>query len=122
MPWCFLPEQSVAGMQAVVMGVVPHLTPYFYNWPVRIWPICRPKGAVGTYSPRFRGQWSYHIPAWPLCSLWWGDNWPGGAPGTDPPKTGVLECASSRTSARSRTWELGTFLLHTNHLRTAQVF
>jgi hypothetical protein len=40
---------------------------------------------------------------WPLCSLWWRDNWPHGAPGTDPPKIGVLECASSRTSARSRT-------------------
>jgi hypothetical protein len=32
---------------------------------------------------------------------------------TDPPKIGVLECASSRTSARSRTGELGTFLLLT---------
>jgi hypothetical protein len=28
--------------------VVLHLTPYFYNWPVRIWPICRPEGDVGT--------------------------------------------------------------------------
>ena len=51
-----------------------------------------------------------------------GENWPGGAPGTDPPKIGVLECARSRAGARSTTWELGTFLLHTNHLRTAQVF
>jgi hypothetical protein len=76
---------------------------------------------VGTHSPRCRSQWPYTIP-WPLCSLWWGENWPHGAPGTDPPKIGVLECASSRTSARSTTWEaLGTFLLRTNHLRTAQV-
>jgi hypothetical protein len=103
--------------------VVLHPTSYFYNWPVRIWPICRPEGAVGTHSPWCRSQWSYNIP-WPLCSLWWGDNWPHGAPGTgtDPPKIGALECASSRTSARSTTWELGTFLLRTNHLRTAQVF
>jgi hypothetical protein len=72
-----------------------HLTPYFYNWPVRMWPICRPEGDVGAYSARCRGEWSYNIP-WPLCSLWWGDNWPGGAPGTDPPKIGVLECARSR--------------------------
>jgi hypothetical protein len=28
--------------------------------------------------------WSYNIP-WPLCSLWWGENWPGGAPGTHRP-------------------------------------
>jgi hypothetical protein len=106
------------------LTVLPHLTSYFYNWPVRIWPICRSEGAMGTYSPRFRGQsvaMPYHIP-WPLCSLWWGEDWPGGAPGTDPPKIGVLECASSRTSARSRTGELGTFLLRTNHLRTVQVF
>jgi hypothetical protein len=97
--------------------VLPHLTPYFLNWPVRIWPICRSEGAMGTYSPRFRGQWPYHIRPWPLCSLWWGEDWPGGAPGTDPPKIGVLECASSRISAQSRTGELGTFLLRTNHLR-----
>jgi hypothetical protein len=43
--------------------VVLHLTPYFYNWPVRIWPICRPEGDVGTYSPWCRGQWSYNIPS-----------------------------------------------------------
>ena len=100
---------------------VLHLTPYFYNWPVRMWPICRPEGAVGTYSPWCRGHWPYNIP-WPLCSRWWADNWPHGAPGTDPPEIGVLECARSRAGARSTTWELGTFLLHTNHLRTAQVF
>jgi hypothetical protein len=41
--------------------VVPHLTSYFYNWPVRIWPICRPEGAVGTYSPWCRGHWSLAI-------------------------------------------------------------
>jgi hypothetical protein len=110
-----------------VLAVVLHLTPYFYNWPVRIWPICSPEGAVGTYSPWCRGQWPYNIP-WPLCSLALvgGENWPHGAPGTDhvtdPPKIGVLECARSRAGARSMTWELGTFLLHTNHLRTAQVF
>jgi hypothetical protein len=81
-------------MYAACRAVVDYLTSYFYNRPVRIWPICRREGAVGTYSPRCRGQWSYNIP-WPLaCTLWWGENWPGGAPGTDPPKTGVLECAS----------------------------
>jgi hypothetical protein len=102
-------------------SVLPHLTPYFYKQPVRIWPICRPEGAVGTYSPRCRGQWSYNI-LWPLCSLWWGENWPGGASGTDPPKICDLECASTRASARSMTWELGAFLLHTSHLRTVQFF
>jgi hypothetical protein len=52
--------------------VVRHLTPYFVNWPVpvRIWCMCRPGGAVGTYSPRCRGQWSYNIPCWPLCRQW----------------------------------------------------
>jgi hypothetical protein len=81
-------------------AVLLHLTSYFYNWPVRIWPICRPEGAVGTHSPWCRSQWPYNIP-WPLCSLWWGGgNWPHGAPGTDPPKIGVLECASGSFSIR----------------------
>jgi hypothetical protein len=53
------------------LSVVLHLTSYFFNWPVRMWPICRPEGAVGTYSPRCRGEWPYNIP-WPLCSLLWG--------------------------------------------------
>jgi hypothetical protein len=29
------------------LPVVLHLTPYFYNWPVRIWRICRPDGGCG---------------------------------------------------------------------------
>jgi hypothetical protein len=37
-----------------------------------------------------------------------------------PTQIGVLRCARSRAGARIRTGELGTFLLHTNHLRTAQ--
>jgi hypothetical protein len=76
-----------------------------------MWPVCRrPEGAVGTYSPWCRGHWPYNI-AWPLCSLWWGDNWPHGAPGTDPHQKSVscvLECARSRAGARSTTWEFGT--------------
>jgi hypothetical protein len=91
-----LTEQRAGRPAEPLLGpftAVLHLTSYFYNWPVRIWPICRPEGAVGKYSPRCRGQWPYNIP-WPLCSLWWGENWPHGAPGTDPPKIGVLECAT----------------------------
>jgi hypothetical protein len=63
-----MPLQAKCGLGA--RPVLSHLASYFYNWPVpvRIWPICRPEGAGGTYSPRCRGQWPYAIP-WPLCSL-----------------------------------------------------
>jgi hypothetical protein len=64
-----MPLQAKCGLGA--RPVLSHLASYFYNWPVpvRIWPICRPEGAGGTYSPRCRGQWPYAIP-WPMCSLW----------------------------------------------------
>jgi hypothetical protein len=34
------------------------LTPYFYNWPVRIWPICRPEG--GAWRLAGCPRWSFY--------------------------------------------------------------
>jgi hypothetical protein len=47
------PAEHLAG---VYVRVLPHLTSYFYNWPVRIWPICRPGSCAGPTSDY------WHIP------------------------------------------------------------
>jgi hypothetical protein len=111
------------GASRIGVSVLARLAPCFYNRPVRIWPICHPEGAVGTYTPRCRGQRPCNIPR-PLCSPWWGDSWQLGRRSSRhiPSQIAVLGCAISRAGARSMTWELGAFLLHTNHLRTVQVF
>jgi hypothetical protein len=87
---------------------------------VRICCICRPAGAVGTYSPRGRGQWPFNIP-WPMCSLWWGENWPMWSSRHRPTQIGDWDVPLVGFIARPRTGELNTFLLNTNHLRSAQV-
>jgi hypothetical protein len=103
--------------------VVHHLTAYFYNWPVRMWPICRPA----------RGMWGHthpgvvvsgHTISHGRCAVFcWG-------------KTDQAEL-QAQTHQKSVSWNvpevglahdprpgncLGAFLLHTNHLRTAQGF
>jgi hypothetical protein len=57
--WLVEQSESSQGGVRVAQAVVLHLMSSFYNWPVRIWHICRPEGAVGTYSPR--------LVSWPVA-------------------------------------------------------
>jgi hypothetical protein len=41
---------SVGCLISRAPAVVLRLASYFYNWPVRTWPICRPEGAVGGHA------------------------------------------------------------------------
>jgi hypothetical protein len=92
------------------------LTPYFITGRYEYGPSAVLMGAVGTYSPRCRGRCV-------VFGLWWGENWPGGAPGTDPPELGVLGCARSRAGTThdvgNRCVSIGGEVPRTPRTRTA---